>query len=232
MLGYLKNRKIIMPIDYLHSHGFLTNASPGLRLVLQSVASEIELQPHEVLFEEGDEGDALYAIIEGSLEISILSRDGRKLALDVLREGSLFGEIALFDPGPRTATATAVEKCTLRRVKNADLLREIASSPELAVDMIRMAGQRMRWMGSQLSEQVFLPMPIRLARRVLYLTLDQKTTLALSQAELAEHVGATREAVSKTIAAWKKDGVIAPVRGGLKVLDRAALQVIADFESI
>lgn len=215
---------------YIHSHGFLTNASAELTRMLESVATKVVLQVDEVLFEQGDDGDALYAVIEGAVEISVLSRDGRKLTLDVLRDGSLFGEIALFDPGVRTATVTAVRTTRLLKVKNSDLTDAIRSKPELAVDMVRMTGQRMRWMGDQLSEQVFLPMPIRLARRILYLTHNSSDTLSLSQSELAEHVGATREAVSKTLARWKKEGAIALERGVLKVLDRRDLQIIADFD--
>ena len=95
---------------YLHSHGFLTNASPELTQMLGAVATRVTLRVDEVLFEQGDVGDALYAIIDGAVEISVLSRDGRKLTLDVLRDGSLLGEIALFDPGQRTATVTATQK--------------------------------------------------------------------------------------------------------------------------
>ena len=85
------------------------------------------------------------------------------------------------------------------------------------------------------NEQVFLPMPARLARKILYLTLDPSdslSTLRLSQSELAEFVGATREAVSKTLSTWKKANVIESTRGGLHVLDRDALQVMADLHPI
>lgn len=218
-----------MAPEPLHSFGFMAGASPGLTRLMGSVASKVSLEPNAVLFEQGDAGDALYAIVSGALEVSVLSRDGRKLALDIFRQGALFGEIALFDPGPRTATVTAIEPCVLHKIKNADLLREIRSDPDLAEDLIRLAGQRMRWMGDQLSEQVFLPMPMRLARRILHLTDTEHDTLTLSQAVLADHVGATREAVSKTMAAWRKAGVISSLRGGMKVLDRAALRALADL---
>lgn len=215
--------------------GFLANASQELTNLLNSVATEVDLAEGEVLFEQGAPGDALYAIIKGSLEFSILSREGRKLSLDVMRPGALFGEISLFDPGMRTATVTALEPSRVRGVKNADVLQKIRETPDLGIDMIQLAGKRMRWMGSQLNEQVFLPMPARLARKILYLTVDgseQLAMLTLSQAELAEFVGATREAVSKTLSLWKRAGVIDASRGGVKVLDRDALQVMADLHQI
>lgn len=224
-----------MPTAALPKSGFLAQASKQLSVLLDSVAVEVDLEEGEVLFQQGDDGDALYAIVSGSLEFSILSREGRKLSLDVMRPGALFGEIALFDPGTRTATVTALEKSRVRGVKNSDVLIAIRQAPELAIDMIQLAGERMRWMSSQLNEQVFLSMPARLARKILYLTLDgseQLAVLPLSQSELAEFVGATREAVSKTLSIWKRAGVIESARGGLKVLDREALQVMADLHQI
>lgn len=215
--------------------GFLAGASQELVRLLNSVATEVDLEEGEILFEQGDQGDALYAIMSGSLEFSILSREGRKLSLDVMRPGALFGEIALFDPGTRTATVTALEPSCVRGVKNADVISAIRKAPDLGIDMIQLAGERMRWMSSQLNEQVFLPMPARLARKILYLTVDGSehlSMLTLSQSELAEFVGATREAVSKTLSLWKRAGVIDATRGGVKVLDREALQVMADLHQI
>lgn len=200
-----------MAVQSLPEIGFLSDVSAGLKEMLSEQASEIRLGAGEILFEQGDEGDALYAIISGAVEFSVLAMDGRKLTLEMMRPGELFGEITLFDPGARTATASAVEPSLLWRVRHADVLRQIRKQPELAVDMIHLAGQRMRWMGRQLNEQVFLPLPTRLARKVLHLAPEEAVTpckLTLSQAELAEFVGATREAVSKILASWKRDGVI------------------------
>ncbi|MFK7761895.1 MAG: Crp/Fnr family transcriptional regulator [Roseobacter sp.] len=224
-----------MDSSELPQTGFLAHASKDLSRLLNSVATEVDLDEGEVLFEQGDVGDALYAIVSGTLEFSILSREGRKLSLDVMRPGALFGEIALFDPGTRTATVTALEASRVRGVKNADILHAIREAPDLGIDLIQLAGERMRWMSSQLNEQVFLPMPARLARKILYLTVDgagHLSLLTLSQAELAEFVGATREAVSKTLSLWKRAGVIDATRGGVRVLDRNALQVMADLHQI
>ena len=224
-----------MSIVKLPKTGFLSEASDALIEVLDDISQESHIDTGEILFEQGDDARELYALITGALEVSVLSMDGRKLALNVMRSGALFGEIALFDPGERTATVTALEPCTLRKVRYDDLLSHIREEPDLAIDLIQLAGQRMRWMDRQLNEQVFLPMPSRLARKILYLTErpdGAPATLALSQAELAEFVGATREAVSKTLSAWKKLGVISSARGAISVLDRPALQALADPDQI
>jgi CRP-like cAMP-binding protein len=219
-----KRRRWLLP-----NRGFLSGASERLLEILDSEASEVLLQAGDILFDQGDDGDALYAIVSGAVEFSTLSSAGRKLSLDIMRAGAVFGEIALFDPGPRTATATALEPSRLRRLRNRDVLSQLAAHPDLAGDLLRLAGQRMRWMNTQLSEQVFLPMPVRLARKLLYLTPDGGDgRLSLSQTELAEFVGATREAVSKTLSQWKRSDVIDIGRGSLTILDRKALMLLAD----
>ena len=215
--------------------GFLSEASDRLKAMLSAQASEISLERGQVLFEQGDEGDALYAILEGTLEVSFLAMSGRKLSLTLMRPGEVFGEIALFDSGPRTATIAAAEPSRVLRVRQSDVMNQICQHPDLAVDMIRLAGLRMRWMGSQLNEQVFLPMPIRLARKLLHLSELQDgpaTRISLSQSELAEFVGATREAVSKTISSWKRDNVVEASRGGLKIQDFDALKELAESDLI
>ncbi len=220
----------------LPDKGFLSDASDNLKQMLADQATQITLAPGDVLFEQGDEGDALYAILSGSMEFSILSVSGRKLSLDMMGAGAVFGEIALFDPGCRTATVTALSDSRLLRVRNADVLRHVQSHPEMANDLIRLAGKRMRWMNRQMNEQVFLPMPTRLARKLLYLEGvggdRHGAGLTLSQAELAEYVGATREAVSKTLSAWKKAGVIDAARKGLTILDQDALEALAQLDEI
>ena len=107
-----------MPNDRLPKTGFLSAASAPLREMLESQASEVRLSNGEILFEQGDTGDAFYAIIAGSLEFSILSAAGRKLSLDLMRPGAVFGAIVLFDPGLRTATVTAAEPSRLLRLRD------------------------------------------------------------------------------------------------------------------
>lgn len=213
-------------------HDAFAGTSDALKSLVSSVATLVDLSAGDVLMEQGEHGSTFYAIRKGSLEFSVLSSEGRKLLLDVMHRGAFFGEIALFDPGPRTATVMALSASQLWAIKNADVLAAVKSSPELASDMLRLAGQRMRWMGLQLSDQVFLPLPARLARKIMHLishTEEAQPSLVLSQSVLAEFAGASREAVSKTLALWKVEGVVAPKRGGIRILDRAALSRLACF---
>lgn len=215
--------------------GFLSEASPALRDTMSALATETNLSVGQVLFKHGDPGDTLYAILEGALEFSVISADGRKLSLDVMHRGAVFGEIALFDPGPRTASVTALEPSRVLGIRNADAMAALHRSPDFGIDMLRLAGKRMRWMGYQLSEQVFLPLPARLAKKILHLTShmpDPEPMLSLSQTELAEFAGASREAVSKILSRWGRSGIVSASRGGVRLLNRDALKDVADINEV
>lgn len=217
----------------LRNTGFLSHASPSLLRALEALATEVRVAPGACLFEQDDEGDAFYEVLDGELEISVLSDEGRKLSLCVMRPGECLGEISLFDTDVRTATATALSPTRLRRIGRVELHREIARDPELAVELLTLAGRRMRWMSTQIHEQVFLPLQTRLARRVLYLVGGEERNgrIAMSQAQIADFTGATREAVARTFSEWKRSGVIHVSRGAIKVADRGRLTAIAAASS-
>ncbi|WP_108837260.1 Crp/Fnr family transcriptional regulator [Tateyamaria sp. Alg231-49] len=204
--------------------------SQDLRSALLGAARPIRLAASETVFSEDDQGDALYVVLSGRVEISIACEDGRRLGLDVLSRGAVFGEIALFDPGPRTATAVALEQCQLLMLRHGDLKRAIAGSPGLAFDLLRLMGQRMRYMNLQLHEYVFMPLPQRLARKVLQFASrdgEGRARLMLSHSELAELAGASREAVSKVLSGWKKQGTLQTGRGFVEVKNEVTLRKIA-----
>lgn len=214
-----------------HATGFFAGASDALKALMDTLGREVSLNAAEVLMEQGENGDALYVVLSGELEVSVLASDGRRLALNALHVGDVVGEIALFDPGPRTATVTARTASRLWRVGYGDVMTELHHSPALAVELLRLAGQRMRWMGHQLKEHVFLPLPARLAQKILHLTAHDdapQPVLSLSHLELAEFAGASREAVSKTLSGWGACGHIALSRGAIKILDRQALQTLSE----
>jgi CRP/FNR family transcriptional regulator, cyclic AMP receptor protein len=206
----------------------LSAATQELRRVIEAVAVRTTLRDGEVLFSQGEAGDAFYIIQRGEIEISVPSLDGRKLALDILREGEVFGEIALFG-GDRTATATALGDCELRRIPRAEVMVALRRQPELALDFIDVLCERFRALMGTLEERTFLPVPVRLANRLLYLDSklsDARGSVPVSQADLADFVGATREAVAKTLAVWRSRNWVAVSRGSIRILERAALESI------
>lgn len=211
--------------------GFLSSASPGLRNMVAELAVKTRLTSGQVLFEQGDQGDALYAVISGELEVSVTSSSGKKLGLDIMGPGELFGEIALFAPGPRTATITATTQTEVWGLRNADVLKALSAMPELYIDMIELAGMRLRWMSAQYHEQVFMDVTTRLARRLLHLSGDGKRPVRMSHADLATFIGATRETISKTLSGWKRDGLIELGRSTVAVVDLDGLKKVAENDS-
>lgn len=209
---------------------FFLETSQELRRLFDKAFVTQTLKAGETLFEQDEYDDRLYVLDAGLLEVSVYSAAGRKLSLNLLRPESVFGEIAMFDPGPRTARIEAVEDCTLRYIRQPALIAEVGREPHLAAELLSLAGKRMRWMSQQMEEQVFLPPASRLAAKVLYLA-GENGKIEMSQAQMADYVGVTREVVSKVLSEWRREGYVALSRGKIEVRNVAALENIknADF---
>ncbi len=211
----------------------LAAISTELRALIERVAGRVVLEPGATLFTQGEPADVFFVVDDGEIEISALSAEGRKLTLDIMTPGEIFGEIGLF-AGRRTATATALGRTRLRRARRADLLAALRDEPEpdLALEIIELLCARLREVSDKLEERAFLPLPIRLARRVIRLDEKLGGVVPVSQADLADFVGATREAVAKVLADWRRRGWITVTRGGLRLVDRAALASLAAGDAI
>lgn len=205
---------------------FFLDASQELRRLFEKGFVTRNIAAGETLFEQGDFDDRLYVLDEGLLEVSIYSVAGRKLSLNLLRPGSVFGEIAMFDPGPRTARIAAVEESRVRSLSKSAVLDATLKEPHLSAELLSFAGKRMRWLSQQVEQQVFLPPAARLAAKVLYLA-SESGQIRMSQAQLADFVGVTREVVSKTLAEWQREGFVTVSRGKIAVIAPDALEGIA-----
>jgi len=204
----------------------LSAATDELRRVMDCIAVRTTLSGGVVLFTQGEAGDSFYIIECGRIEICVYAHDGRKLALDVLRDGDVFGEIALFG-GERTATATALTDCSLRQVRRGEVLATLGRRPELALDFIEILCDRLRVVSRKLEERSFESVPVRIANRLLYLEAKlggSGDAVTVSQADLADFVGATREAIAKTLAVWRARNWVKLSRGSIRIVDRAALE--------
>lgn len=197
---------------------------------MEHVAKEVRLSKGSILFQEGDPGDGMYIIRQGEVEISVLSESGRKLALNIMGPEEVLGEIGLFG-GDRTATATALSDCVLASIRRPEVLAELKTNPDLALEFINLLSERLRYVSAQLGERTFLPLSARLARRLLYLdgkVGEKSGSVPVSQADLADFVGTTRESVAKTLSVWKLNGWVAISRGKVNLLNMDALEELAE----
>lgn len=204
------------------------DSSKELGRVFDASLVSLHLKPGEVVCEQGEHDDRLFVLESGLLEVCIFSAEGRKLSLNLLRPRSVFGEIALFDPGPRTARIEAIEDSHVRFVSKSSLMEALVAHPHLAAELLSLAGKRMRWLAQQVEEQAFLAPTARLAAKTLFLAGDAGE-VAMSQSQLADYVGVTREMVSKTLAEWKRQDIVSVSRGLIKVLDKEGLSSKLDI---
>src|SRR5690606_16805499 len=126
--------------------------------------SEVTLARGDTLFHEGDPGDRLYVVTDGKVKLQRTSPDGRENMLAVLGAGELIGELSLFDPGPRTATAVAVTEVRLLGLGHSDLQPWLSARPQVAAALLRAVARRLRTTNDRMSELVFSDVPGRVAK--------------------------------------------------------------------
>lgn len=168
----------------------------------------------QVLFREGDRGDCLFVIRTGKMKLGRRSSDGRENLLSVLGPGEMFGELSLFDPGPRTATATAVADASMYELAHAELIDWLGRYPAVAEHLLNALARRLRRTNEALADLVFSDVPGRVAKALLDLStrfgepVDDGLRVAhdLTQEELAQLVGASRETVNKALADFASRG--------------------------
>ena len=190
-----------------------------------------------IVFSQGDPGDALYGVVTGQVRISASTRDGREMFLNIMEPGDTFGEIALLDGNPRTATATATAKSELLIIPRAQFLALLQREPTLAIHLLELLCQRIRWTSGWVEDSALLTMPTRLVRRLLSLAklhgrpVQKGILLVISQEELGRFLGLSRQAVNQYLQEWRAQGWVAVGRGKVTILDEAALQAVAAGKS-
>lgn len=180
----------------------------------------------EVIFHQGDPGSALFIIETGEVKISLPSPEGREIILALLRPGDFFGELALLDGKARSADAVAREPAQLLLLQREDFMRFLQSRPQAVVSLLAALSLRLRQTDQLIQDVAFLDVPTRLARALLYLgdtqgrPEDGKVIIAsrLTQTDLADIIGATRESTNKWLRFYQRQGLISYHRGRVTLL--------------
>ena len=183
---------------------------------LRSGVIDVHLDRGERLFAEGDAGDKLYIILVGKIKLTKAAPDGRENLLSVHGPGEMFGELSLFDPRPRTSSATAVTNARLAGLAHDDLRTWLSSRPEVAMHLLQALAQRLRRINEVKADLVFTDVPGRVAKALLDLSErfgnphpeGTQVNHDLTQEELAQLVGASRETVNKALADFAARGWI------------------------
>ena len=189
-----------------------------------------------IIFSKGDPGNSLYAVVKGTVKIGVTSAVGREAVFNIITPGEIFGEIALLDGGERTADAVATTDSELLVVDRREFMPFVKNQPILAIKLIELLCVRLRWISDHV-EQVVLPhLPGRLARALIRLAEKNAATtvkqrLTVTQLELGQMVGMSRESINKQLRAWSKRNLVRLERGGIAILNRRGLDEIALADS-
>ncbi|MGA8155732.1 MAG: Crp/Fnr family transcriptional regulator [Rhodoplanes sp.] len=171
----------------------------------------------QTLFVKGDPGDALYGVRRGQIRIETGTSAGERLTIEVFGAGDLFGEIAVLDGRPRSADAIAQEDAELFVLPRADFLKTLEGDGRLAIRIIELLCARLRSTNDRTEEMMFLPLSVRLARRLDTLVQDFGAEVQITQDELAGLVGVTRESVNRQLQEWRASGIVTLSRGRILV---------------
>jgi len=184
----------------------------------------------EALFRKGDPDDALFAVRRGQIRIETGGSDGSRLTLNFMGPGELFGEVAALDGQRRSADATAGEVTELFVLRRQDFLEHLEREPRVAIKIIQLLCQRIRWQSERMEESVLQPLPVRLARRLCALAADFGSEVHISQQQLGVFVGAARESVNRQLQLWRKDGILDLQRGRILLQNMGKLTAVARNE--
>ena len=195
-------------------------------------AKNATLKRGATIYSKGDPGNSLYVVISGTAKMSISSPDGRSAILNLIGPGEIFGEIALLDGRERTADATANTNCEVFIIDRREFLPFVRSQPALAMKFIELLCARLRWTSDQVEQIILQDLPGRLASALIRLTERHKATqggraIAITQQEISEMVGMSRESINKQLRAWASRNWVRLEHGAIIVLEAGPLQEIA-----
>jgi len=188
------------------------------------------------LFEMGDPGTRLHVVIAGEVRITVPSADGKEVALALIGPGDVFGEIAVLDGGPRTAGAVVVRPARLLAVERRDLLAVMARHPAVAERLLEVVCAHLRRATTQIEELSFVGASLRLARTLIRLAKVQGTalidgcTVSVTQRELGEAIGLSRESTNRLLKDFERRALVALDKGRIAILHVAGLRQAAELQ--
>jgi CRP/FNR family transcriptional regulator, cyclic AMP receptor protein len=219
-------------LSLLRSHPLFRDLAPAVIEHLGSYMKTRRVARGTAIFAKGDPGSGLMGVLAGAVKVSVASADGKDIVLNVFREGDIFGEIALLDGRPRTADAAAMSDCELIVIERRDFVPFLSSQPDVMLKFIEILCSRLRRTSEQVQDITFLNLPTRLAKTLLQLTAGVQgaatpSKATITQREISQMIGMSRESTNKQLRAWAKRGWIRLERGGVGVLASDKLTAIA-----
>ncbi|OFT61699.1 CRP-like cAMP-activated global transcriptional regulator GlxR [Corynebacterium sp. HMSC05E07] len=202
--------------DILSRAGIFQGVDPVAVQNLIEQMETVRFPRGTTIFDEGEPGDRLYIITSGKIKLARHAPDGRENLLTVMGPSDMFGELSIFDPGPRTSSAVCVTEVTAATMNSEMLKQWVADHPAIAQQLLRVLARRLRRTNANLADLIFTDVPGRVAKTLLQLAnrfgVQEGGALRvnhdLTQEEIAQLVGASRETVNKALATFAHRGWI------------------------
>ncbi len=196
----------------------------ALNLIAQRVVNR-SFPANTIVIHEGDEALSLYLIVSGAVKVFLSDDNGKQIIVNSQREGEYFGELALLDDSPRSASVMTTEKSTFMVLNKHDFDRILQEHPEIALPIMRQLASRVRLLSENVKSLALLDVYGRLARTLLMLAEpDDSGRLAvrekLTQQELANRIGASREMVARILKDLTTGGYISIDKRRITINDR------------
>src|SRR3979409_1810530 len=219
-------------LSVLRKHPYFADLEPEAFDQLCRYAKHSTLKRGATIFSKGDPGNSLFAVISGTVKMSISSPDGRSAIFNLIGPGEIFGEIAVLDGQSRTADATANTNCEIFVIDRREFLPFVRSHPELAMKFIELLCAKLRWTSDQVEQVILQNLPGRLASALIRLADKHKLApehrpIAGTQQEISEMVGMTRESINKQLRVCATRKWVRLEHGAIVVLDAEPLQALA-----
>ena len=211
--------------DSLAENPIFACLSPQDRLALAAKMRPRQFARDEVIFHRDDPANQVFFITSGTVKISVPDEQGHEVVVALERGGDVFGELALFDQGPRSATVTALHETHTLALGRQDFMTVLEGNTDAMRRMLALLAKTVRHSTGHVEDLVFLDLPGRVAKCVLDLADAARTDrIDLSQEDLAGFVGATRVSVNRVLADLEKRGAIEIGRRSIQIKDRPILQ--------
>jgi CRP/FNR family transcriptional regulator len=219
--------------DYLKRVPILANLDPSILATLAETTSLQRYHKDQIIYYRGDPGDAMYVLVSGSVTLSLTSDAGAEVVVARLRPVEHFGELSVLDGQPRCVTAVASEATQALAIYRENLLSLLQRHADAALQIALSLSLRVRRTTDLLADMTFLALLTRIAKRlcesagIMHDGSVMATDIQTHQEELAEMVGASREAVNKQLARLREMGLIQTSRGHVRILRPEQLRAIA-----
>jgi CRP-like cAMP-binding protein len=213
----------------LNDHPLFRELGAAVCAHLGTYATTRNIERGGVIFAKGAPGSCLFAVRSGTVQVSAPSAEGKSAVLNFIREGEIFGEIALLDGRPRTANAVAYTDCQLLVIERRDFIPLLRSQPDVTIRLIEILCSRLRQTTEQVEDLMFLNSAARLAKILCRLSesAEPQGLVSITQGDLSSMLGLSREMINKQLGLWSREKLIKLERGRIIVLRSDLLGKIA-----